>query len=389
MKNSTYWVLAALLCMLALLFKDDTLVHAKTILIVASFLVSYSIIIKNRDSYPLRYLVLLYVWLFLSYIIASNKSLAATWVTNGAVTLLTSLSFFAIAQKKKFVPIAYIINLIAIVMLARFAYSNIYLLSEDFTFGENRLSGEGLNTNTLAYFLFYLTFIVYTLGDIIEGSWSKILKYIFFLIIPLSFFVSILTASRQVLVIQIPLIVALILIRYSYKSSRLTIIVLLVGILALVYLPKVASIYENSYLAERNQKDLKTDTRYKIMENAIAIGNENFITGIGIGNLPDRIVYIAHNSYLELYADNGIFGMLIYVFLTFGFVKKQYWRYKRTKDRNYLSFMTFGIFFITDNFFYVFYTEYWLMSFYVLVVTHAETYYRDKIKYGVPTLVSK
>ena len=109
-------------------------------------------------------------------------------------------------------------------------------------------------------------------------------------------------------------------------------------------------------------------------------GTQHFFTGIGLGTLVSRIGAIAHNSYMELYADTGIVGMLIYVFLTVGFVRRQYRRYKCYKDKMYLSFMVFGLFFIFDNFFFVFYSDYWLMSFYVLVVCHAETYYCDNHK---------
>ena len=385
--NIIYWLIAIMLGLLAFWDRSDSFARIRPVLIVLSFLLSTAIIVKKTKSYPFGYLVVLYLWLGLSFFIADNKNFAMNQLTLGTLTMLTCFSFFALAQKKEIIPIGYLIFIIMITILANFAYNNFYLLVGGVDFTQERIGGEGLNANTLAYYLFYLTFIIYILGDIVKDRWSKYLKIVFFLIIPLSFYVAIITAARQVLIIQIPLMAILIMLRYSINYKRILVASAVIGIATLVIMPKVIDLYSNSYLAERNQKELKDDTRYMILKSSIEIGNEHFFTGVGLGNLQDKIGYIAHNSYLELYADTGIVGVLIYVFFTFGFVRRQYRRYKRTKDRMYLSFLVFGFFFIVDNFFYVFYTTYWLMSFYVLVVVHAETYHHDKCSLNYDNIV--
>lgn len=376
-----------MLSLLAFWDRSDSFARIRPVLIVLSFLLSTTIIKTKTKSYPFRYLVILYLWLGLSFFIADNKYLAMNQLTLGTLTMLTCFSFFALAQKKEIIPIGYLIFIIMIAILANFAYNNFYLLVGGVDLTRERIGGEGLNANTLAYYLFYLTFIIYILGDIVKDRWSKYLKIVFFLIIPLSFYVAIITAARQVLIIQIPLMAVLIMLRYSVKFSKVLFVTVILSVLAIAFLPKVASVYNNSYLAERNKKELAEDDRMEIMRASIEVGNKHFFTGVGLGNVQDKVGYIAHNSYLELYADTGIVGVLIYVFFTFGFVRRQYRRYKRTKDRMYLSFLVFGFFFIVDNFFYVFYTTYWLMSFYVLVVVHAETYHRDKCSLNYDNIV--
>lgn len=393
MKIDRYWLIAIMLFVLALFNKNEAYGHYRPVLIMLSFIISIPIVLKYKNAYHLKYLLILYLWSFLTFFIAENKSMASGQVTNGTAALLTCLSFFALAQKKFFIPIAYIIHIISIAVLAKFAYDNIYLPSAAYqVFGQDRFGESGVvNANTFAYYLFYLTFIIYILGDILKGRFSKYIKIVFFLIIPLTFFVAILTASRQVFIIQIPLITVLLLLRYSVKFSRFSFVAIVLGLLALVFLPRLTEVYSDSLLAERNKMEaVGEDARVEIAKSAIVVGTEHFFTGVGIGNFPTKSGGpMAHNSYLELYADTGIVGILVYIFLTFGFVKRQYNRYKQTKDRNYLSFMFFGIFFIFDNFFFVFYGDYGLMSFYILVVTHAEIYHRDKTKLGMSQLVRK
>lgn len=379
MKNIIKWLIFIMLGILAILYKTETYGHFRPILIVATFVLAFPDIYKHANAYPFKYMLALYIWLFLSYFVASNKAIASFWIEQCALTLFVCLSFFAIVWKRKYIPIAYLVFIVVSAVIADYIYSNRFQFIYDI--GEKRMMIEGINTNTPAYFLFYFTFIIYILGDIVKKvNISKFLKIAFFFIIPLSFYVAILTASRQVLLIQVPFISLLIFVRYSVKSSRIIILTILLGIAAFILLPQAIDIYGNSLLAERNQEALSEDARTTILKKSFEIGFANFFTGVGLGNLVARIGAIAHNSYLELFADTGIVGMLIYVFFTFGFVRRQFRRYKCYKDKMYLSFMMFGIFFIFDNFFFVFYSDYWLMSFYVLVVCHAETYYCDNHK---------
>lgn len=248
---------------------------------------------------------------------------------------------------------------------------------------EDRLNDEKLNANTMAYYTFYTTFVLYVLSEISSKELLKrVLNSLFLAMIPLSFFVALSTASRQVLIIQIPLISFLLYNRYIKNQSRSRKTVFIVGTIAVAafVLAKAISIYEDSYLAVRASADLQDDSRSKLMLDAYNVAIQHFPLGVGAGNY---IAYsynnhFSHNSYVELFANQGIVGLLLYVYMLLVFMKRLYGRHKRTHDSILFLFLIFGFIYIVDNIFYVFYTDIWLISFFILVASHANTYVNCK-----------
>lgn len=86
----------------------------------------------------------------------------------------------------------------------------------------------------------------------------------------------------------------------------------------------------------------------------------------------------AHNSYLEAYADMGIIGFALYTSLMIVYTFRQWKRYRATHDKMYFVFFTFGAIYILDSFFFVFYNAVWLISFFMLVAAHSESYYKSQ-----------
>jgi O-antigen ligase len=197
--------------------------------------------------------------------------------------------------------------------------------------------------------------------------------------IPVTFIVALLTASRQVLIIQIPLITILLYIRYLRKTKIITKIIFLVVAFTGVLLaaPYISDIYEDSYLKTRNEMDIRDDGRMVLLKDAIDVGNRYFPIGVGPGNYifysQNRL--FSHNTYTELYANEGVIGLWLYVWMVLLFIKRQWHRYKTSYDKQYLVFLVFGIIYIFDGFFYVFYPHLWLMGMFMLVAGHSETYY--------------
>ena len=247
----------------------------------------------------------------------------------------------------------------------------------------DRLDDDKLNANTLAYFLFYATFALFELRRFVSNGFIKrLLEVCFILMIPISFIVALLTASRQVLIIQIPLILALLYIRYMLKTKLITKFLLLIVVSAsvIVVAPRVSDIYEDSYLKTRNEIDVKEDSRILLLNNAISVGNEYFPLGVGPANYifysPNG--HFSHNTYAELYANEGVVGLYLYLWLVMLFARRQWKRYRASRDKQYLIFFIFGIIYIVDGFFYVFYPHLWLMGFFMLVASHSEAYYREQ-----------
>ncbi len=155
-------------------------------------------------------------------------------------------------------------------------------------------------------------------------------------------------------------------------------LVFLVVLLA-IFLPRVESIYEDSYLARRSEISVNEDSRATLAKEAISVGLDHFPLGVGVGNfyMFSRTKRFSHNSYTELFANVGIVGLVLFLILVMSFMKAQWKRFRATKDKVFAYFGTFGLIFIIDQFFYVFYLDQWLISFYILVATHSDTYYNN------------
>lgn len=102
-----------------------------------------------------------------------------------------------------------------------YSYNN-SLVVMDITSDADRLNDDKLNANTMAYYTFYVTMGAFLLSYLIKSAkWNMFFKLLFLAMLPISFFVAIFTASRQVLIIQIPLMGFLIYERYL-KEAKLS-----------------------------------------------------------------------------------------------------------------------------------------------------------------------
>lgn len=337
-------------------------------------IVNYGFVTKNKYQNILTALI---VWIFISYIWAEYKIAAENELKQLVGTFAVAYVYTAVSQNIKRIPYLYVTYIILFVGACIYAKNNILL---DMVSDTDRLTDDTLNANTLAYFLFYVTFTIYVLRNF-STKWifKKLLSIGFVLMIPLTFIVALLTASRQVLIIQIPLISILLYLRYIKDTRFLTKVtcIILIGISAIVAAPYVSKVYDDSYLKTRNEMDISDDGRVVLLKDAIDVGNRHFPIGVGPGNYifysPNRL--FSHNTYTELYANEGIIGLWLYVWMILLFIKRQWSRYKTSRDSQYLVFLIFGIIYAFDGFFYVFYPHLWLMGMFMLVAGHSETYY--------------
>lgn len=334
-------------------------------------------------------LVVLYVWIFISVIWAKDVTIAMAQMKQILGSFLLCYIFAVNAKYVKNIVWLYIAYFLILGFAWHYAYNNIISMIE---FGEERLNDSNLNANTLAYLTFYFTFASFILGDIIKRRiWRQTINIIFLLTIPLSFYTAILTASRQILIIQVPLIIILLYLRYikDRNIGKVIIFSCLLGLCSTIVIPFVSETYNESYLSTRNNTEIKDDSRTKLAKDAFKVGVEHFPLGVGPGNyrLYSYNRLFSHNTYLELFANEGIVGLFIYINILFIFLKRQWKRYKKYKDKNFLSFFTFGIFFSLDGIFYSFYEQLWLMGFFILVASHSETYYKLKVISPSKTLI--
>lgn len=274
------------------------------------------------------------------------------------------LSYLAQTFKSSYlVAIAYIVFFVNCII-----YAQTHILAVAGTLGENfRLGDEKLNANLFGYFSFFTTFFVYQLGIVSKTKTGRrFWKILFLCLIPLTFMIAILTASRQIVVVQIPYFVILLIYRYWEKGNRFSKICL-IGIVTgiIIYAGAgIAETYSNSNLATRSETKIEDDPRSVLVRDAISLGLENLLLGVGPNNFkyftPEHA--FAHNSYLELFADSGVLAVLLYCILIFKFIKLEYINWRSYKNDASFSILIFAILYALYNFFYVFYFSPWLMG---------------------------
>lgn len=332
-----------------------------------------------------KILFVLLVWIFISYFWAEHKMAAERQLKQILGTLILCYIYSIVSKNEKSIPYLYITYLILFVGAIIYAKQNILETMDKDT---ARLGDVKLNANTLAYYMLYLTYAVYELRTFMKRKLSIITTEVLFIfMIPLTIAVAILTASRQVLIIQIPLIAILLYLRYIMNAHlRNKLIFILIAIVCLSYgAPRVVEIYDDSYLKTRNELSVKDDTRLLLLKDAFMVGMQHFPFGVGPGNYvyysPTK--NFSHNVYAELFVNEGIVGLILYIWLILLFIFRQYKRFKIFKDKQYLVFLLFGIIYAIDGFFFVFYPYLWLMGVFILVASYSEIYYKNRINGNV------
>lgn len=329
-----------------------------------------------------KWLIILYIWVSFTTVGAYDTNVALRELHQILGCILATYIFAQWAQYRKAIPWLYAVFIVLFIGAVHYARTSILEGNYDLI-GKERVSDDLLNANTIAYFTFYLTFVIFILGDIIHTPLLRTLfRAGYFLTFPIIYWVAMATASVQVGAIIAPFSVVLLFFRYwgTKEEHKLWLRFLLVlSLIAVVY--KLAPILMTEIMDSRLGARLDTGgtsaNRLQLVRESFSVGLHHPLIGVGPGNfrLFSFEQVFSHNTYLELFANTGFIGMLIFIGLTFSFCWTQWKRWREKRQLIYFIFLVFGIFFIGYQFFYVFYTDLRLMAFWMLVVTHSETYY--------------
>ena len=326
-----------------------------------------------------KYLYLL-AWLGIASLFAYNRDVAFRDMIKIASGFFLSLSIYHLLQVEGNVKWLYLIIISSFASMMYYASINIgFMIAQEF---QDRLQDDVLNANMFAYFLFYASFATYLL---LRPLFSKV-KFIEILIVIglliLSAWISLMTASRQVLYLQIPFLACLFSVgklRFSFKN--IFAILMIVLIVYFVGLPFFESSYSESLLADRSAISFLEDSRSTILMEAIKCGLSHPLFGVGPSNfvLVNRYHIFSHNCYAELFAGGGFVALVLYVTIIWINLKMQLERYRITKDNFYMYHFIFQLFFAIDNMLYVQINSLWLMGFYFVSVGHSDFYFKHKI----------
>lgn len=355
-----------------------------------SFLISLSVGNSLKTNNYLKRLLVLILWVAVTYFSAVYVEEAKNQMKNLLGVFVLSMTIANLSSDKRCVPWLY--GVFIILLIQALVYANSHIMIEGFDTATDRLNDEKLNANTVAYYTFFVTFAIYELGNsflIKNRVIANIFRLLFLAMYGVSFTVAILTGSRQVLIIQIPLLVLLTFIRYIEGASlkRKLLFVLIAAVACVASIDPITKSYDNSYLKVRSETKAKDDVRALLLQDAIKVGCQHPIMGVGPGNYVRYSFnrHFSHCTYTELFANTGVIGALIYVSLLLMFITSQWKRFWKYRDKTYLVFLVCGLIYLFDNFFYVFYVDLWLIGFFILLASHSETYFNYK-KYNYETV---
>lgn len=334
---------------------------------------------QNRDIYEtnrfLKLLFVLYFWFLISSFFSVDVNESFLQVKRTVATFLLCTVFASIGKKRPVV--GYVIYLLFFIALLYYAYFNILSIID---VSEERMQDDNVNANMFAYYTSFTTFALFILSYCSTNK-KRLFNVLFLGMIPLSFIVALLTGSRQILLVQIPLIASLLGVKYVRNGKGVLVFSLIILVAILLFFSFGVGMYEHSTLAHRNELSVGDDERTFLIKDAFRVGFNNIVLGVGPGcyKLVNPTHHYAHCAYAELIACSGLPALAIYVSMLIIFIKTQIKRYYASKNRLFLSFALFGVIFSFQNLFYAFYLLPWLMSFFVLVSSHSNSIFKKKL----------
>ena len=325
----------------------------------------------SKCKYWKPYLFLI-VWMLLSCAINPESDASFRRMIPITASFLLAFSTYSIAKNSRHTWILYVSY---IALLFYLLYSNItanedFVASFDYSNEAERGKNMKLNANDYAYYLLFASMAIKLLMENyltnIKYLW-KLLLYAVFLI--LSFYIALMTASRQVLTLQIPLFVFFFFYDFfltKKKGSSLAVIVMLVGII--VALPIVVEMYSNSYLAVRSQVSFQDDVRSSLLKRAMEQGYENPIIGLGLG----ADTFFSHCTYTHLFARVGAPALIAFLLIVIPSAWEQLKKFRRYGD--YFFFLCFVLlsFIAIGHFLYSYIDEPFMMSIAFLIIGQSE-----------------
>ena len=162
---------------------------------------------------------------------------------------------------------------------------------------------------------FYITiFVGISALNLVIKKEHKIVNTIFLIISIIALFI---TGKRGMLIFSV-ISIALIYIYIAFKDEKnilkyivTILIVVSIGYTAVINIPQTQVIIDKIQVLNENKDAL--NGRDKLWKESIKVFINNPLMGIGIGAIKEVIGEYSHNSYIQILAETGIVGAIIYV----------------------------------------------------------------------------
>lgn len=344
-------------------------------LIVFSFFRFGKTILSSK--YWLPYLLLIF-WMLLSSLVNENQSDSMRRMIPVVASFLLSFSAYALALRGNNAKVLYMSYCVFFVVLMVSLFREGGVVA-DFDYGDESVRTQSLkmNANSYAYYSFFLIMSVRMLLEEKKNKpnmTGRVLVYL--VLIAIGCYTSLLTASRQVMYIEIPLVALFIyvdFIKSGEKTGRKMFYVVLLMLAVVMFLPVFMSYYEKSFLASRSQIGFNEDTRSRMIIQAFHLALENPLFGVGLG----ADITFSHCTYAHLASRCGLMAFVIYSYMLLKFIFIQWGRYLIKKDNTYLLFFFCGLFYALGNIVYSYIDGPFMMSMLFILAGDSERYYRE------------
>jgi hypothetical protein len=250
----------------------------------------------------------------------------------------------------------------------------------------DRLEGEHMNGNDIAYFLFAFIISITIAVNQSNNSTSFIRLLISVSMIILSIWCAIVTGSRQILVVVLPMtMVSSIYILSNGDKSKIgrKLFFLIIGtiITVAIFMVFFSETFVQSNLMFRMQENMQEDSRIELLRRAFRAGLSHPFLGVGTGcfGAYNRGAF-SHCTYTELFANSGLIPMLAYIYMVIAFIGDQRKLFKVTKNKVFEYLIIIGVFWAIYNFFYAFHMAAWIISFFFLLIGYSENKYNQFIQ---------
>ncbi|PJE48058.1 MAG: hypothetical protein CUR34_00830 [Sediminibacterium sp.] len=372
----------------------STFINSITLYIAIPFLFLYSFVKKPNlliKSKQLSIFLLLLIWSMITIV----KSISLLDSIKEIYLILSSFvfSFIIVYFSKRnifYIKLFYFLFILYFISLGYKAY--ITGISEIDT-SKEQFNTEEINANLLGYFGYFSVVSGFFLWQLPFSSSFSLNKnkvfagFVFLLCIFLVVISGFFSASRGGILMPL-LTCALFLsikILYPLKFKSIVFLSALIFLVIVVFF-SFESLYQESFLFRRlNSTNIEDESRFGLLVEAFNVGLLNPIFGVGPANFflytPTR--HYSHSTYFEIFANNGLVGLIIFVTILFNFAVSCYNLFCINDiniKRISLFFFVFILSYSLYNFLYVFHVSLYLIGFFFLVQSHLDYFKKSFLK---------
>lgn len=330
----------------------------------------------TNSKYFVPYLFVI-VWMFLSSFANDNASQSFSMMVPILASFLLSMATYSMAYVNKHARILYLtyVLLFAYLMIQNMGADS-FTMDFDYANETERGKNSILNANIYAYYSLFAIIgwrmFLLCLRKNIEPIFLAVIYLLSLLVVV---FVALMTASRQVMALEIPLLLYFFYFDFVRgKGNKLTLLLIVAAIIAI--LPYALDIYGNSYLAVRSEVGFQDDARSNLIIESIKQGFDNPLFGMGLS----ANTFYSHCTYTHILSRTGFPSFVVFLYIILDCVIVQWRRYRETKNVVFLYYLgSLGVIAI-GNFTYSYVQEPFMMAIMFAVVGMSDNMYRKEFE---------